>query len=246
MPNYNRNKNLKIAGFFGQSGSGKTTIIRNTAKKINSHVIFQNTGIIRYLFKKNSHIKGYYVSPRQLIDDNAKILEELEGEKRDAKIDEIYESYIRSQFRLLNDWSTEVYLTTTEEYSTPCILLVDRSPIDFYALTICGMRLLRETYKKRLNDLCSWLMYLIRQTAEDNTNNFFNAIFVTKPWKTSDINKLKDGIRDQYLEDHYVGKKWYNKYKDVDLRDTETFYINESVIKLEERAELVNEKLKEI
>jgi len=238
----NRNKNLKVVGFFGQSGSGKTTIIRNVSKKINGNVVYQNTGIIRYLFGK-----GNYTNPKLLIDRNTVRISKIEDKKeKNKEIDKIYEEYIRSQFQLLNDWSTEIYTATTEQYSSPSILLVDRSPIDFYALTLCGMKELKEAFGKKLNDMCELLLRLVKKTAEFNTNNFINAIFVTKPWKTSDINNLKDGVRDQYLLDTYTGDNWYPKYNDINLDETKTFTIDENVTDLQERAELVNKCLEEI
>jgi ABC-type dipeptide/oligopeptide/nickel transport system ATPase component len=239
---FNRNSNLKIVGFFGQSGSGKTTIIRNVDKKVNNQVIFQNTGIIRYLFKKND----YYVNPAGLVDECLEKVNALKNGEKNAEIDIIYERYIRSQFQLLNDWSTEVYMTTTESYSTPSILLVDRSPIDFYVLTLCGMEYLQEVFKKKMNQFCTYLISLIRQTAEDNTNNFLNAIFITKPWKTSDINNLKDGIRDQYLTDGYIGENWYPRFDDINLTETKSFVIDEDIIELDARAKFVNMKLEDI
>jgi ABC-type dipeptide/oligopeptide/nickel transport system ATPase component len=239
---FNRNSNLKIVGFFGQSGSGKTTIIRNVDKKVNDQVIFQNTGIIRYLFKKND----YYLNPQGLVDENLERVNALKNGEKNAEIDIIYEKYIRSQFQLLNDWSTEIYMSTMESYSSPCILLVDRSPVDFYSLTICGMKYLQEVFKKKMNQFCTYLISLIRQTAEDNANNFLNAIFITKPWKTSDINNLKDGIRDQYLTDDYVGENWYSNFEDVNLTETKTFSIEEDIIELDARAKFVNKKLEEI
>jgi len=239
---FNRNSNLKIVGFFGQSGSGKTTIIRNVDKKVNDQVIFQNTGIIRYLFKKND----YYLNPQGLVDENLERVNALKNGEKNAEIDIIYEKYIRSQFQLLNDWSTEIYMSTMESYSSPCILLVDRSPVDFYSLTICGMKYLQEVFKKKMNQFCTYLISLIRQTAEDNSNNFLNAIFITKPWKTSDINNLKDGIRDQYLTDDYVGENWYSNFEDVNLTETKTFSIEEDIIELDARAKFVNKKLEEI
>lgn len=241
---FNHNKNLKIIGFFGQSGSGKTTIIRNVAKTIGDQYVLQNTGIIRYLFKKNSKS---YTDPQKMIKKNADLLESVTNkDDKKHKIDAIYEDYIRSQFRLLNDWSTEIYEATTETHHYPSILLVDRSPIDFYVLTICGMKVLTNYFKKEPNDACKWLIYLIKKTAEDNTNNFLNAVFVTKPWKSSDINKLKDGIRDQYLQDEYTDKNWYSRFKDVKLTETQKFEISDKITDLKERATLVEEKLSEL
>ena len=238
-----RNKNLKVVGFFGQSGSGKTTIIRNVNKKINGSVIYQNTGIIRYLFGK-----GNYTNPQSLIDVNSQRISQLTDKKeKNREIDTIYEKYIRSQFQLLNDWSSEIFEIIRQQYSSSSILLVDRSPVDFYALTICGMKELEKEFgKQKLNDMCQLLMRLLKETAEYNANTFINAIFVTKPWKGDDINNLKDGVRDQYLTEAYTGENWYSKYSDIDLNKTMTFNITEKVTDLQERAKLVNKCLEEI
>jgi len=241
--NFNRNKNLKIVGFFGQSGSGKTTIIRNVDKRINNQSIIQNTGLIRYLFNKNS-----YTDPLNIIAENKQEIYRIESpEERNEKIFSVYDKYIRSQMQLLNDWSTEVYLLTLEEYPEPSILLFDRSPIDFYAITVCGIKTIIEEFGKKLSPMNEHFMKLNRQIAEDNTNNFFNAIFVTKPWESSNINTLRDGIRDQYLSDKYTGDIWYKQYDNIKLiKDIKTFIIGEDVIDLGERYKIVNEKLTEI
>ena len=241
---FNRNKNLKIVGFFGQSGAGKTTIIRNVNKKVNNQMIVQNTGIIRYLFNKNNS----YKNPANIIADNKQELEGIKSsEERDAKISAIYEKYIRSQMQLLNDWSTEVYLLTQETYVEPSILLLDRSPIDFYAITICGLKVLKDEFETELDPMNEYFVRLNKQISEDNTNNFFNAIFVTKPWTNNNINTLRDGIRDQYLSDKYTGDKWYETYKDMKIIEKiKTFYIEEDITDLYKRAKLVSEKLSEI
>ena len=239
----NRNKNLKIVGFFGQSGSGKTTIIRNMDKKIGNNVIYQNVMIIRYLFSK-----GTYHNPEELISNNFNRISKIENiTEKNKEIDAIYEKYIRSQFQLLNDWSTEIFLATQEQYSTLSILLVDRSPIDFYVLTLCGLKVLKEKFeKKNMNEICEILLKLIKQTAKDNSDNFINAIFITKPWNASDINKLKDGVRDQYLTENYTGNSWYDKYSDVDIKNTMTFNISENVKSLRDRVKIVTKCLEEI
>jgi len=241
---FNRNKNLKIVGFFGQSGAGKTTIIRNVDKKVNGKIILQNTGIIRYLFKKNN----YYKNPINIINDKKRKVDVITSEKeKEAKIDEIYEKYIRSQMQLLNDWSTEVYLATKEKYAQESILLLDRSPIDFYVLTLCGLKVLIDAFGKPLNDNGEYFVRLNEQIAEDNTNNFFNAIFVTKPWSTSNINTLRDGIRDQYLTKDYTNDNWYPYYNDVKLNESiKTFIIKEEITDLYKRAKFVSEKITEI
>lgn len=238
-----QNKNLKIVGFFGQSGSGKTTIIRNTDKKSNGRPLIKELGIIRYLFKKND----YYLNPKQLIDENYSIVEALTDiDQKNAKIDEIYEKYIRSQFQLLNDWSTEIYIKTTETYYTPTILLVDRSPIDFYVLSMCGMNKLIKKFGKEPNSTYDHFIKLIKKTAESNTNNFLNAVFVTKPWKSDSKEELIDGVRDQYLDEEYTGTSWYDLFDDIKLYNTKVFFISSDITDLKERANLVDEKLKEI
>ena len=240
---FNRNINLKIIGFFGQSGAGKTTTIRNVKRMVNNQVVLHNTGIIRYLFRKNS---TSYLNPKQIVREHFDKVQELDEKQKALKIDELYEKYIRSQLQLLNDWSTEVYLATKESYSTPSILLVDRSPIDFYALTVCGMNYLQEKFEKPISYMAEYYVKLVKNVATDNTNNFLNGIFVVKPWKTSNINNLKDGIRDQYLEDYYIDENWYSRYDEVELKDVATFYVEQDIIDLQERADLVFEKLSEV
>lgn len=244
--NFNRNENLKIVGFFGQSGSGKTTIIRNVDKRVNNQAIIQNTGIVRYLFKKNNS----YQDPINIIAESKQEKDNAQEKDNTQETDKtigVYERYIRSQMQLLNDWSTEVFLLTQEVYPEPSILLLDRSPIDFYVMTVCGINTLIDEFGKKLSPMDEHFLKLNKQIAEDNTNNFFNAIFVTKPWGDSNINTLRDGIRDQYLSEKYTGDVWYEQYDKIKLiKDIKTFVIGEDIIDLNERAKLVNEKLTEI
>lgn len=234
----NRNENLKIIGFFGQSGAGKTTIIRNVRGPINGQRISPCTGIIRYLFNKN-----VYLNPVDLLQKYDKDLSELKGNERNSKIDEIYEKYIKSQMQLLNDFSTEVFLSTQHKLHKPTILLTDRSPIDFYAITVGGMNYLKSELGKVPNDHCQFLINLCKQTAETNTKNFYNAIFVTYPWKDQGINKLKDGVRDQYLTEFYTGDNWYQIIKDVDIEGVKLFDINGDITDLIKRAKVVEDCL---
>lgn len=234
---------VKVIGFFGQSGAGKTTIIRNVKGPIKGNIIMQNTGIIRYLFQRNEG----YTSPKELLNKYESEVDTLKSNEKLSKIDEIYEKYIRSQFQLLNDFSTEVFLGTREEnHSKNGYLLIDRSPIDFYTLTVCGIEYLKEKLGKELNSTCLYLIELVRKTAEVNTRNFFDGIMITKPWKSEDTNEFKDGVRDQYLLEHYTGENWYNKVNDINIENVPTFTIDENVTDLFKRAEVVELYLQEV
>ena len=237
------NPNLQIVGFFGQSGAGKTTIIRNTMPVVNGKTVLQNTGIIRYLFQKND----YYTNPIDLFKKNEMIINDAKPQEKIAKIDEIYEKYIRSQFQLLNDFSTEVFLASRDKYATKSILLVDRSPLDFYALTIGGLSFLKSKLNRKLNPQCKVLLDLLKKTAETNTKNFFDAIIVTKPWQDiPKVDELEDGVRDQYLSEWYVGDNWYNTLSDVSIGDVKQFEIAENIKNLKSRAELAELYISEI
>lgn len=243
----NRNENLKIVGFFGQSGAGKTTIIRNVRGPINGQRIAPYTGIIRYLFgKNNTNGKKTYINPDEILHKYKGDLETMKPKEKAAKIDEIYEKYIKSQMQLLNDFSTEVFLATQDKHYSPTVLMTDRSPIDFYAITVCGMKYLQSELKRKPNDHCKYLIDLCKKTAEINTKNFFKAVFVTYPWKDQGINKLKDGIRDQYLTDFYTGANWYKIIKEVDLEGVQLFDISGDITDLLKRAKVVEEGLIEV
>jgi energy-coupling factor transporter ATP-binding protein EcfA2 len=234
---------VKVIGFFGQSGAGKTTIIRNVKGPINGHLVRQNTGIIRYLFQRNDG----YTSPVELLQKYEADLAVMKPAEKSAKIDEIYEKYIRSQFQLLNDFSTEVYYgTRVDNCSTNSFLLIDRSPIDFYTLTVCGVAYLKDELGKAHNANCQKLIDLVRKTAETNTRNFFDGIMITKPWKAEGGREFKDGIRDQYLGEHYAGENWYNKADDINLEGIPQYTIDEKVTDLFKRAEIVELCLQEV
>lgn len=235
---------VKIVGFFGQSGAGKTTIIRNVKGPINGNLVMQNTGIIRYLFQRNDG----YTSPVELLNKYDSFFKgDASQKEKNSKIDEIYEKYIRSQFQLLNDFSTEVYIGAREEnYTKNSFLLIDRSPLDFYTLTVCGVNYLKEKLGKKHNSTCQHLIDLVRKTAEDNTRNFFDAIVVTKPWKSTNSKEFKDGVRDQYLHSAYTDENWYNKADDINLDGIPTFTIKEEITDLFKRAEVVELCLQEV
>jgi len=237
-----RNK-VKVVGFFGQSGAGKTTIIRNVKSPINGNLVMQNTGIIRYLFQRNDN----YTSPVELLQKYSHDLKVMKPVEKSAKIDEIYEKYIRSQFQLLNDFSTEVYLGTRDDNNNKnSFLLIDRSPIDFYTLTVCGVNYLKEQLGKKHNEQCQRLIELVRTTAENNTRNFFDVIMVTEPWKAEGGREFRDGVRDQYLGEHYAGENWYKCANDINLEGIPQFIIEEKVTDLYKRAEIVEMYLREV
>lgn len=234
---------VKIVGFFGQSGAGKTTIIRNVKGPINGSLVTQNTGIIRYLFQRNDN----YTSPVELLQKYKADLDIMKSNEKSAKIDEIYEKYIRSQFQLLNDFSTEVYIASRpENHTKDSFLLIDRSPIDFYTLTVCGVNYLKEHLGREHNEGCQKLIELVRKTAEINTRNFFDVIAVTKPWKAEGGREFKDGVRDQYLGEHYAGENWYSKMDDINLDGIPQFTIEEKITDLFRRAEIVELCLQEV
>ena len=238
-----KSNKVKVVGFFGQSGAGKTTIIRNVKGPINGSLVMQNTGIIRYLFQRNDN----YTSPVELLQKYDTDLKTMKPAEKSAKIDEIYEKYIRSQFQLLNDFSTEVYYGTRDDnYSKDSFLLIDRSPIDFYTLTVCGVDYLREKLGKKHNAQCQRLIELVRDTAETNTRNFFDVIMITEPWKAEGGREFKDGIRDQYLGEHYAGENWYSRADDINLEGIPQFTIDEKVTDLIKRAEIVELYLQEV
>lgn len=234
----NRNPKLKIMGFFGQSGAGKTTIIRNVRGPINGYRISHCTGIIRLLFNRN-----VYLNPVDLLQKHKQDMLILKGNELDSKIDEIYEAYIKSQLQLLNDFSTEVFMSTQDQLHEPTILLTDRSPIDFYGITIGGVKYLKMQLHKEPNEHCQFLISLCKKTAETNTKNFYNAIFVTHPWKDQWTHNLKDGIRDQYLTEFYTGEDWYNIIKEVDIEPVKLFDINSDITDLLKRAKVVEQHL---
>lgn len=234
----NRNKNLKIVGFFGQSGAGKTTIIRNVRGPINGQRISPCTGIIRYLFNKNK-----YLNPADLYQTYEYNAVNLQSEQIKASIDEMYEKYIKSQLQLLNDFSTEVFLYTQTEQFTPAKLLTDRTPLDFYALTLGGVKYLESKVGIKHNAKCEKLISICKSTAEENTKNFYESIFITYPWKDQGINKLKDGVRDQYLTEFYTGDNWYNILDNVDIGDVKVYSIDGEITNLYKRAKVVEDCL---
>jgi hypothetical protein len=239
-----KNPKVKLVGFFGQSGAGKTTIIRNLSS-MDGRTVLANTGITRSLRTKNPNT---YFEPLELLNKYGRDIDSMKPNEKNAKIDEIYEKYIRGQMQLLNDYSTEIFQDTRDEYKSATVLVYDRSPLDFYTVTECGVAYLKSVLNKDLNDVCKHLLLLCKKTAEINTKNFFDAIFVTYPWVSPELKResLVDGVRDHYLSEFYVGENWYGIINKVNIKPVKIFTIESDVTDLMKRANIVNKKLMEV
>ena len=239
-----KNNNVKVVGFFGQSGAGKTTIIRNLTS-LNGRIVKANTGITRSL---RANKPNTYFEPNDLLNKYGKDLDTLKPNEKKAKIDEIYEKYIRGQMQLLNDYSTEVFQDTREKFMVPSTIVYDRSPLDFYTVTICGIAYLKSVLEKELNAMCNHLLVLCKKTAELNSINMFDAIFITYPWVQPSVEKasLIDGVRDHYLSDFYTGNNWYGIINKVNINPVKLFTLDSDITDLMKRASIVNKKLTEI
>lgn len=233
-------ENLKIVGFFGQSGAGKTTIIRNIPDYVDGIRIIRNTGIIRYLFNKTPNS---YISPSDIMYRFSRL-----GD--DASIEQImslYDKYIRSQLQLMHDFSTEVFLASRDTFTEPTIMLVDRCPMDFAILTECGVEHLQSILGGNLTRGHKKFIELCRVGALKNTKNFFDAIFITKAWSDVDsTHTLTDAIRDQYLSAHYTDDNWYGKFTGIDETKTKVITIPDDIITLNDRTVYVANKLSEV
>lgn len=226
-----------VAGFFGQSGAGKTTIIKNLPPTIGEYEVSPNTGVIRYLFQVYSK---RYTNPKKILMENDEALNSLGGHDRLLKINEIYEKFIRSQLQLLNDYSTEVYTEVNKVLTADTIMLFDRSPVDFYTLSMCGVAYLKNRLGgAELNSACTHLLELTRKTAEKNANLLFDMIIITPPWHSANINSLEDGIRDQYLSEFYVNENWYSKVKDINFTKVKLVELSSANLNVDERTDLV-------
>lgn len=226
-----------LVGFFGQSGAGKTTIIKNLPNTIAHMPVVQHTGIIRFLFQVNSK---KYTNPVKILSENQDDLNNMSKNDKITKTHEIYEKYIRSQLQLLNDFSTEVFMVYRETRIVPTVLIFDRSPVDFYALSMCGIKYLQDNLNKvPLNETCLHLLRLTKKTAEHNTNFLFNLVISTPPWQVANINSLQDGVRDQYLSDYYTGNNWYSKPADIEFKKTKLINLSSEIVNLDERVSKV-------
>ena len=235
-----KDENLKIVGFFGQSGAGKTTIIRSVADNVDGRKVYKNTGIIRYLFTKNVNS---YKSPNDFISQKDAIMAEANP---GSQIATMYERYIKSQFQLMNDFSTEVFTAARADYPKPSVMLLDRCPLDFHALTECGVAHLLSVFGGKMNKNHNFYLDREKTTAVYNTTKFFDAIFVVKPWANGSINGLVDGVRDQYLSPFYAGDNWYSKIDGLDIGGTKVFVLDDNIVSLGDRVKFVEDKLKGI
>lgn len=226
-----------VVGFFGQSGAGKTTIIKNLPQNIGGYEVSPNTGVIRYLFQTNSK---KYTNPKKLLLENEEALNTLSGQERSGKIQEIYERYIRSQFQLLNDYSTEVFTLVNQTLPVDTILLFDRSPVDFYTLSVCGIDYLKTCFGGvQLNEISTRLLDLTQKTAEKNSNLMFDMVILTPPWHSANINSLEDGVRDQYLSEYYTNEKWYSKVRNISFTKVKLVELPSENLNVDERTNLV-------
>lgn len=212
-----------VIGFFGQSGAGKTTIIKNFPNVIGKKYILRDTNIIRSLFQRNPN---KYTNPNEI----------LSCHTDNNEIQHLYERYIRSQFQLLNDFSTELFelIRDKDKRNFDSIILCDRTPVDFFVLTVCGLNFLKSNFNKDLNSFNTHLLSLLKNTAEHNANFLLDLIVVTHPWNNVS-DKLLDGVRDQYLTDFYTGDSWYGKFGDIVKNRTKVYTIDSDVKTLDDR-----------
>lgn len=230
-----RDKNTKIVGFFGQSGAGKTTVIRSLPSNIGGSYVIQNTNVIRNLFVKNPNT---YRNPQEFISQKDEI---NNSENPGNLISQMYEKYIRSQAQLMHDFSTEVFNVVKEPQLVKSIMVFDRCPLDFSVLTECGVEQLQSVFGGKLNKTHKLHMDLCKQAAITNTINFFDYIFVTKPW--GNTGQLKDGVRDQYLNEFYINDNWYGKIDGLKLGNTKVYLIDQNIKTIDERVKFVKDKL---
>lgn len=220
----------KIIGFFGQSGAGKTTVIKNFPSRVGGKFVLQDTNVIRSLFQR---APTKYTNPEAL-------LSLYKDNINSETIQEIYEKYIRSQFQLLNDFSTEVFemIRDRDKRGFDSVIFYDRTPVDFYVLTVCGLNYLKSHINKDLDSFNKHLLSLIKKTAEHNTDFLFDGIVITHPWNETK-EKLVDGVRDQYLSNFYTGDSWYGKFDEVSRKKSKVYTIPSEVKTLDERVKLV-------
>lgn len=220
--------NIKSIGMFGQSGAGKTTILRHVSTKIGEYEIVPCIGIVRYLYQKNDR----YLSPQNVI---TKFYHPTPNQ-----MTELVEEYVRSQFQLMNDYSTEMYLLRKEYLSKPTksILVFDKSPIDFYANIVCGLSAIRKEFDVEINNDTNKLISLAKTTAEKNSKTLMDAVIITHPWSSTDEGISKDGLRDHYMSDEFTGDNWYGIVDTLNL-STDTFAIGKSSQTLESRVKEV-------
>jgi ABC-type oligopeptide transport system ATPase subunit len=228
-----KDENLTVVGFFGQSGAGKSTIIKSIPSNIGGKGIIKKTDVIRGLFSKNPQS---YRNPQEFISQK----DEIFGKANPGSlISEMYTKYIRSQFQLMNDFSTEVFDAVRQDYSSKSIMLFDRCPMDFQVLTECGLDKLHDEFGGKYNSTHNLFRDLVKKTSITNTKNFFDIIFVVKPWVNENINILNDGVRDQYLSNHFTGDNWYNKLDGIDFGNTKVYYVDEALNTIESRVNFI-------
>ena len=228
-------KKDKMIGLFGQSGAGKTSIIKNLPDEFNKIPLVKNIGIIRKLFQNNP---DKYSNPEGL-------LKEFKQQIKDYEVTFIFQEiafkYIKSQLNLLNDFSAECYSNYRELRTIPSIILFDRSPVDFYILTLCGLEFIMDNLnikgdlKANLNNQNLTFLDFIRDTSIHNTNLMFDTIITVLPWSDS-MNELQDGVRDQYLASKYTGDNWYYKANNIVFNNTKQFCIPEHITALDARS----------
>ena len=232
-----KDENIITVGFFGQSGAGKSTVIKSIPSKIGQNPVMKRLDIIRMLFANNPN---RYSNPMEFIKNKEVIMNEPNP---GSSIAHMYDKYIKSQRQLMNDFSTEVYETTKLSYPTKTYMFFDRCPLDFYTLTECGLTRIQQEFGGKFNKNHNFDRENIKTTAIMNTDNFFDYVFIIEPWLDKNTNELNDGVRDQYLSDHYTGENWYGKIKGIKTEKTKFFHIDSSINTIDERVRYVTNVL---
>lgn len=194
----------KLVGFFGQSGCGKTTLINSfDGRFFNNHQIKVVPNVIRTLLKRNT-----YYFPNHIIEmiDNGEDIS-----------DSIFK-YLDSQYRLQKD-SYDYVNKYVESSDDNTIIITDRSPIDYMAITKGSIEYFsKKGYVFNTNsdtDLCMKVRKydgVVQET--NNLLSSYNSVVVVYPH--NDNIDLSDGVRDLFLGDEWTGDNWYEKCDVVD------------------------------
>lgn len=197
-------KNNIIVGMFGQSGSGKTSIITNLRPDIFDRKLVIMPNMIRKTFESDD-LNIPIIAPNKAKDEINRYKNHIDFDFIEMSM---IKSYIASQITLILRYFSNVKNAINEYDNT--ILVSDRSPLDFYAYTCCAINWISDG-KYTINEFNGMgLVQIIETTIEE----LYDLVIYVKP-HNGEVDSVDMDARNIGLYKEFTGKNWYDKSLDV-------------------------------
>lgn len=197
-------KKVFLFGLCGQSASGKTTILSELEGKDVSG---------RKIHILPNAINSVCADPIRRIIAPDEVISEYKNNSKD--IQELYDQFLEGQSYLQGEVANkyDVKIHELKADDEPCILLTDRSLIDFYLYTNSGIN-----YLERITEVSSKnadsVLARMRVVTSNMMKVFFDGMAIVYP-HGKEIQCECHGRRKTGLEEEYTGTNWYSPIFDI-------------------------------